>query len=121
MSGLIPSDAAWFAERPHREFRCRHLMDAETLPEDDPRPGMTAVRLIYVRRGDGASVKVWTVNPDLLLGEEDEGRARFAAQSMPNPPPLDEPMRHVEIVPVSGAVAADLKARLADIQRTEHQ
>lgn len=121
MSGLTPGDAAWFAERPHREFRCRPLEDAERRPEDEPRPGMAAVRLIYIRKSDGASAKAWTANPDLLLGEEDEGRARFAAQSMPNPPPLNEPMRHVETIPVSDAVAADLKARLANIQRTEHQ
>ena len=121
MSDLSPDDAAWFGAHPHREFRCRLLTNAECLPADVPKPGMTAVRLIYMRKSDGASAKAWTANPDLLLGEEDEGRARFAAQSMPNPPPLDGPTRHVETIPVSDAVAADLKAYLADIERTEHQ
>lgn len=110
MNGLLPDDAAWFAEHPHREFRCRHLVDGEHRPEDEPRPGMTAVRLIYVRKGDGASAKVWTPNPDLLLGEEDEGRARFVAQQMPNPPALNDPVIKVE----PRKVSADVASRLLD-------
>ncbi|SDO52012.1 hypothetical protein SAMN05216360_12535 [Methylobacterium phyllostachyos] len=113
---LSADDAAWFAERPHREFRCRHLTDAERAADADPyahrgRPGLT--RLCYVRRSDGATVNLWTPMPDFLIKEEDEGRARFAAQCLPEPPPLDVPVKHIDLDALAAPARASVQA-LAD-------
>ena len=110
---LSSDDAVWFAEQPHREFRCRHLTDAERLPEDVFPLGSDLVTVIYVRRSDGATVKAWTPFPDRLIAEEDEGTARFAAQALPNPPALGILDRgHVEVEPVPPETAAYLISQI---------
>ena len=66
----MTDDAAWFGQHPHREFRCRHLEPCEREAQDAPPAGSTAVRVLYVRKSDGAAVKAWTCHPDLLIAEE---------------------------------------------------
>ena len=77
-ANLCRDDAAWFQNYPIRNYRCRHLQEDEVTPSDIElarQPGNT--RLIYVRKTDGATAKVWTPSPDLLLSEEDEDRAQW--------------------------------------------
>lgn len=110
---LTADDAAWFEANPIRQFRCRHLSAAERAEDRDPAPSPGLARLAYVRRQDGAMVKVWTPRPDILLNDEDEGRARWAAQALPNPPPLDEPETRIDFDAVAAPVEASVRA-LAD-------
>lgn len=111
---LNADDAAWFGAHPHRQFRCRHLTATERAEDRDKMPAAGLARLAYVRRSDGAMVKVWTPRPDILLNDEDEGRARWAAQAMPNPPPLNEPETRIDFDAVAAPVEASVRALAED-------
>lgn len=114
MTGLpYPDDEAWFRDHPEREFRCRALTAFERAENDDEPPAEGLVRLAYVRRRDQATAMVWTPNPAYLLAERDDMIAERVAQSMPDPPPLSEPMRSIDFDAIAAPVEASVVA-LAD-------
>ncbi len=109
---LTPDDAAWFHAHPQHDFRFRRVTDAER-DETCPTHNGLGCAMCLVRRSDGAMKKFWDVSPERTLRNDDEERAKWFAQWLPNPPPLTEPEMHIDFDALTAPTDASIRA-LAD-------